>query len=213
MKTNMCLFFCLMALLVFCKKEMDEDLVNDYHLQQVNAGSHYCNIDRTAITSFTSSEFLAYVKLDTSLLVHGEQAFQSKLCGFYEDDIHTNSARISYQTITGPTLDQDTLSLKLYVYNNGERNLTENLVIKRLSRVDILSMLQSDGFLKISIKVTPTNYVFQIDNDPPMSTVRTIGTAVTAKKYLANHYYGGPDEIYAPHDMKMWIKFDAIMLE
>ena len=106
------------VLLSSCEKSIQEDAYEVYQLQMVRQGSHYHD-DHTVldITSFTSSIFSVSVKLDTSLFVTNEGSFQSKLVGFYEDQIHQNSARVSYQTITNDVQGEliDSLSFKTYV--------------------------------------------------------------------------------------------------
>ena len=202
------------VLLSSCEKSIQEDAYEVYQLQMVRQGSHYHD-DHTVldITSFTSSIFSVSVKLDTSLFVTNEGSFQSKLVGFYEDQIHQNSARVSYQTITNDVQGEliDSLSFKTYVYNNGLRSLDENYTLLTLSRIQVEKLLKNDEAIEINIELTPTQYLFQVNDGEITAVTHTCNLAPDACKYLTYHYYGGPDSIPAPHDMKLWVKYNDVM--
>lgn len=189
---------------------MEDDAFTDFHLQRVKKGSHYYeDKDMIQLKYFEKNIFEADVKLDTSLFVTNEGSYQNKLLGFYEDEIHKNSARVSYHTITSDEKksSEDSLILKAYVYNNGIRNVKENPTLICLSRAEVESYLKQDKYIRISIECTSNSYIFKVDAGPNILVSRTSSASIDDVKYLCYHYYGGPDSIPAPHDMNMWIKY------
>ncbi len=213
MKTLLTLLF-FSVFLFACTKSLDNKAFTEFQLQQVNKGSHYCeNHNMLDLKVFSSSIFEGDVKLDTSLFVHSEGSFQNKLLGFYEDQIHKNSARISYHTQSGSDVDgaKDSLVLKAYVYNNGSRNIHQNYCLLKLSRKEVLQNLQHKKALHFSIEITKNNYLFQVGEQSKVKVKRVCQMAPQATKYLCFHYYGGPDSIPAPHNMRLWIKYSPEM--
>lgn len=204
-----------MLFFMSCEKVIDEDTINKYQLQEIRSGNHYCtSCNRYTITKFNKETFKVLVKLDTTLFVHNEGSQQNKLCGFYEDKIHKNSARISYHTISDSNNKYlDSLILRTYVYNNGSRNTTQNHKLLTLSWSQVKTMLINKDSLDISIIVKKDKYLYKINNYPEVKVTRTSKLDKNAEKFMNHHYYGGPDSITAPHHMRMWIKYDKIMLE
>lgn len=190
-----------------CKKEINNIYFQGFWEQTVYAGNHYCGTcDRQTIKYFSGNIFKADIRLDTSLFVKHESGFQNKLFGFFEDQIHENSIRISYHS-----LGKDTLQLKTYVYNSFNRPPSENQIITNISRQKVIEILDQDGFIPVQITVLENEYLVNFGNIPEISVTRTCTLPIDTIKYLANHYYGGPDSITAPHDMSLWIKFDTLM--
>ncbi len=202
-------------LIAGCTKPLSETELEEYQLQLIKKGSHYCdNHNITEMLSFTSPIFAVSVKIDTSMLVTNEGSFQSKLVGFYEDNIHTNSARVSFHTTTQTinNIQYDSLELKAYVYSDGNRNIKENYLLQKYSRADLLEMLAADSAVDISIELTTNQYIFRINNELKAKVKRESSMSIEDTKCLSFFYYGGPDSIPAPKDMKIWVKYDAIML-
>ncbi len=205
----------LSIILFSCSKPIEDRAFEEFQLQRVNKYSHYYeDKDIIELKYFEKNIFEADVILDTSLFVHNEKIYQNKLCGFYEDQIHKNSARITYHTISTNNTSKlylDTLELKAYVYNNGLRNTKENPVLLRLSRNEITNYLEQGRSIRFSIEVTNNNYIFKVDGGKKINVSRTCKNNINGIKYLCYHYYGGPDSIPAPHNMDMWIKYCPTM--
>lgn len=193
---------------------MENDAFTDFHLQRVNKYSHYYeDRDIIQLKYFEKNIYEADVIIDTSLFVPGEGSYQNKLLGFYEDEIHKNSARVTYHTISNGANKSvyDSLIFKAYVYNNGIRNLAENPTLLCLSRNEVEEYLRRDRSIRFSIEVTSNSYVFKVDAGENISVSRTSSAGINDVKYLCHHYYGGPDSIPAPHNMDMWIKYSPVM--
>ena len=190
-------------------------MTNDFQLQEVRSNNHYCTSCKNyEIITFNNGHFKSYLRLDTSLFVHNEGPQQNKLAGFWEDHVHQNSARVSYHTISDSNdRYMDSLVLKTYVYNSGSRNIKENYKLLTLSWHQVESMTINGEHLEIDIKILDDKYQFQLNQNLPISVTRTSSLSTMFDMSLARHYYGGPDSIPAPHDMKLWIKYDEIMLK
>ncbi len=201
-------FIILVAIsLLSCKKEIDEKSFEDFQEQTVFAGNNYCGTcGRQTIQYFDGNVFKSEVILDTSLIVPDEGAYQNKLLGFCEDDMHQNSVRISYHTVEG-----DSLEFKTYVYNSGERLQSENKFITRISKERILEMLDQEISIPVTITVLEQNYIVKFGDIQEIYVNRTCTLPIDGQKYLANHYYGGNP--VAPKNVTMWIKFDPLMKE
>ena len=201
----------LSIILFSCSKPISDRAFEVFQLQRVNKYSHYYeDKDIVDLKYFEKNVFEADVIVDTSLFVHGEGSYQNKLLGFYEDQIHKNSARVSYHTISCSTSskpDQDSLVFKAYVYNNGSRNTQENPVLLCLSRSDVENYLEQGKSIRFHIGVTKDSYIFKVDANENIAVSRTCSKSIDDVKYLCYHYYGGPDSIPAPHNMDMWIKY------
>ena len=212
--TSYLLILILFFMLISCEKTIDDVAFTSYQLQIVKKGSHYHD-DHSVIdlTTFSTSVFSVSVKLDTSLLVTNEGGYQSKLVGFCEDQIHNNSARVSYQTTTHEVNGEfvDSLILKTYIYNSGVRMVDANYTLLSLSRKQMEEMLKKDQATEISIGISNSNYLYRINGGEIVEVPRTCELPLDANKYLAYLYYGGPDSIPAPHDMKLWIKYNESM--
>lgn len=208
------LLFAFSIFIFGCSKPIEENAFLDFHLQRVNKNSHYYNEkDITQLMFFENRIFEADVIIDTSLFVSGEASFQSKLLGFYEDQIHKNSARVSYHTITNDISKPkyDTLVFKAYVYNDGIRNIVENPILLKLSRSEVEDYLVHKRSIRFSIETCESNYIFKVDGGMDISVSRSCNSDLNGLKYLAYHYYGGPDSIVAPHNMDIWVKYSDIM--
>ena len=202
------------VLLASCTKSIDEEAYEVYHLQMVKKGSHYCETHSIFdIESFKSNIFRVSVKLDTSLFVTNEGSYQSKLVGFSEDQIHSNSARVSYHTISTEVSGKiiDSLEFKTYVYNDGSRNTAENYCLLKVSKEQVKEMLRDDSSIEFSIELTKTAYLFQVNNEKIVEVNRSCEKEIDDTKFLNYHYYGGPDSIPAPQDMLLWVKYDEVM--
>jgi hypothetical protein len=206
------LLISILSIILFsCSKPLDDRAFEVFQLQRVNKYSHYYeDKDIVELKYFEKNIFEADVILDTSLFVHCEGSYQNKLLGFYEDQIHKNSARVSYHTISASGTNKsnlDSLEFKAYVYNNGVRNTTENPVLLCLSRNEVKNYLEQGKSIRFSIEVTKDNYVFKVDAGENINVSRSCNNDISGVKYLCYHYYGGPDSIAAPHNMDMWIKY------
>jgi len=193
---------------VSCQEEV---FPTDYEIQIVRKGQNYSDNSQSVIYSFTGRTFIATVKLDTSLFVHNEGAYQNKLLGFSEDEkVQNNSARVSFHTISN-TNDplKDELVLKTYVYNNGTRLSDEkyNVELMRLSYSDVLAGLGHDS-IKFEIEMTQNAYLFRVNNQT-VSVPRVSKLSLDSSKYVLKLYYGGTPT--APHTMRMKIKYDPSM--
>jgi hypothetical protein len=204
---NSILILILMLSLFSCKKEIDDLYFEQFWKQTVYSGNHECGTcDRETMKYFSGNVYKADIRLDTTLFVENEGSFQSKLFGFFEDQIHNNSVRVSYHSI-----NRDTLQLKTYVYNSGNRRESQNKIITNISRQKVVDMLDQDGFIPVQITILENSYLVNFGNIQEISLTRTCDLPIDTIKYLTNHYYGGPDSIVAPHDMIFWIRFDPMM--
>jgi|GEM_PF-6938739 len=188
---------------------MDETFPTDYETQIVRKGNNYCDNSQAVIYSFMGRKYLATVKLDTSLFVHNEGAYQNKLLGFSESsDVQYNSARVTFHTLSDPTDSlKDELILKTYVYNNGKRLTDEKYTIEllRLSYLDVLAGLGHDS-IRFEIEMTDKQYLFKVNNGQQVSMPRVGTLPLDSPKYILKLYYGGTPT--APHDMSIKIKYD-----
>jgi hypothetical protein len=201
------LVFIIVGLFSSCEESVEFPTTH-YQLQEVQRGAHYCS--NKEVYSFKGDIFVCYVRLDTSLFVHHEGAYQNKLVGFMEgretsSAVHENSARVSYHTISHPTDSlKDTLVFKTYVYNNGTRLLDQGYILFKKSYRDVRLGLGSDS-VRILIKLANNYYVFQVDDHPEVSVTRTSTLPSDSIKTVLTHYYGGTP--VAPHNMRLWVKY------
>lgn len=208
MKTLIILFLLFIGI-VSCN---DEIFPTDYETQIVRKGKNFCDNSTVVFYSFTGRKFIATVRLDTSLFVRNEGAYQNKLLGFSEDpQVQNNSARVSFHTLSYPTDSlKDELVFKTYVYNNGKRLMDEKYAVEllRLSYLDVLAGLGHDS-IRFEIEMTQNNYVFKVNTGNPVLMPRVGTLALDSPKYVLKLYYGGTPT--APHDMSIKIKYDRSM--
>jgi hypothetical protein len=154
----------------------------------IGSGQQYSDQNIFKQTNYNELKFI--VKFDSTAIYQtvssDNQLDVNKLYGFSDnnDQHHNFSARFGWRWSNGA------LRLFGYVYNNGIFSYEE------------LGAINIGTEYSCSIKVTPTHYIFTL-NEGSINMPRASTTA-TAVGYKLFPYFGGDEA--APHDINIWIK-------
>jgi hypothetical protein len=154
----------------------------------IKAGEHYSNENGYEKANYNELAFTA--RFDSSAIYKTidpqNQDDINKLYGFSDNDAgHQQfSARFGWAWVN------NALHLYGYVYNNGTRDSKE------------LGTVSIGAENNCSIRVTPTQYIFTLNNK--IDSLQRKSTTSTGIGYKLYPYFGG-DEV-APHDVRIWIK-------
>jgi hypothetical protein len=192
-------FFAIVAivLLCSCNKSIDQLIEKripakstdvGYTAYTIKTGAHYA--DQSSYKNIETSELSFAVRFDSSAIYttkNSENQYDiNKLYGFSDN----NAQHHEYSARFGWSWTNNALHLYAYVYNAGQRTMTD------------LGTIAIGSEAKCSIKVTGTNYQFVL-NDQSTNIERSSKTP-TAKGYMLYPYFGG-DEV-APHTITIRIK-------
>jgi len=157
------------------------------------AGEHYAH--PKLVQTLQDSELRFEARFDnTAIYDLGDPALQTnknKLMGFSECNAlhHNNSARFAWQWFN------DRLEIWAYCYVNSER-------------VEVfVGAVSLDTYNLYSLRLTPTHYAFQLNNEDPVYITRG-DVCQTGIYYMLWPYFGG--EIPAPHQVRIDIKYPLI---
>jgi len=183
---NVLMFIAACTLFMSCEEEAD--LSRDFIIRE---SEHYAS--PRIVQSLQSNTLSFSAKFNETAMYQfdnaGFQDSKNKLLGFSDCNSlhHENSARFAWQWY------KDQLEIYAYCYVNGER--TEKFIgVVKLHEIN-----------RYQLKVTDENYVFQLNNQEPISLKR--GTACDKGiYYMLWPYFGG--SIPAPHDVHISLKID-----
>ncbi len=182
-----------MVILSCSKKDTNiiknEDVpVTEFKKYTIDSAAHFCNDNNFVTTSLTELKFV--VKFDSSAIYttadFNNQDDINKLYGFADNNTqhHQYSARIGWRW------SNQALRLFGYVYNAGI------VTSKELATVDI------GKENRCTIKVSPQNYIFSINNN--IDSLPRKSSTTKAEGYKLYPYFGGDET--APHKITILIK-------
>jgi hypothetical protein len=182
------LFVLIAAIVLFSSCEEEADLSRTFVVPQ---GDHYAT--PRLVQSLQSNTLSFRATFNETAVYHfddkGFQDSKNKLLGFSDCNSlhHENSARFAWQWYN------DQLEIYAYCYVNGARE--EKFI-------GTVNLHQENRY---QLRVTDNSYVFQLNNQEPVS----IGRGSTCDKglyYMLWPYFGGT--IPAPHDVSIKVKID-----
>jgi hypothetical protein len=168
-----------------------EPAIEPIHIFTIGEGEHYASGRSVQTLQSTVLSFEARFN-NTAMYDLGDIALQSnknKLLGFSDCNSmhHENSARFAWQWFN------DRLEIYAYCYVNSER------IEKFVGVVDL------NVFSHYKIEITPSEYVFTLNDEVPVSIPRA-NTCDRGVYYMLWPYFGG--SIPAPHDVSIEMKID-----
>ncbi len=182
------IFVMIAACTLFMSCEEEADLSRDFIIRE---GDHYASPRIVQSLQSNTLSFSAKFNETATYLFEdaGLQDSKNKLLGFSDCNSlhHDNSARFAWQWY------KDQLEIYAYCYVNGER--AEKFIgVVKLHEIN-----------RYQLKVTDENYVFQLNNQEPISITRG-NVCDKGIYYMLWPYFGGT--IPAPHDVHISLKID-----
>jgi hypothetical protein len=182
------LFAFIIVILVFTSCEEEADLSRNFVMSE---GEHYSS--PRLVQSLQSNTLNFTATFNETAIYHFENAgFQdskNKLLGFSDCNSlhHENSARFAWQWYN------EQLEIYAYCYVNGVRE------------EKFLGSVELHKKNKYQLKVTESNYIFQLNNQEPVYMKRG-NTCDKGIYYMLWPYFGGT--IPAPHDVHISLEIE-----
>lgn len=182
----------LLLLFCSCRKEpiQPNAVTTSFRQFLIPQGQHFATGNAYKSVEIKEQKFT--VKFDSSAIYQTSSADNqldiNKLYGFADN----NQNHQQFSARFGWRWSANALRLFAYVYNNGSRDSKE---------LGTVSIGEENN---CSIKVTPTAYIFTLNNK--VDSLPRLSTTANAVGYQLYPYFGGDET--APHAIRIWLRED-----